>query len=769
MKVFIWMVGGLTLAALNSPATAAPEAPGPATVHPTAAAVMTVPQDPPPRSEWRLRSEVERALERAQRELERAQREGAFDQERMQREMERALRDTERQMRELDFEGVERLTREAERMARRVEDEFRLRWQDPPPLPPLPPIPPIPDLDLRALDVQVLADLDLQVPYLQVFADLDLQDIGRALDDFDYAFDYDFDYAFDYGFDHVLDLAIDIDSPVFDVGRSGRLLDLLELTYQDPQDPGLQRFNEAKTFLFDQRYQEAFERFRQVIEQFARSAYVDDAAFWASYALEQIRDRREEAFRSYQDFLQSYTGSPFVEHARANMVRLAGLLYRQGMEQYKQYIEEARGDEEDEIRLYALHALVQQEGEDAVGLIEGVLADGSASSRLKREAIDLLRRQSDPRAAQVLERTAREHADPEVRRQAISGLGSRQDRAGFDALTRLYPNERSVNARRYIADAAGAYRQADFAGEAAAFLARIIENDTDTDARRTAVSELKAFPNEIAMPHLRRLLERVTDETVKRSLLSAVASSKDPENIALLRSQIRTSTDERVQRAAVEYIGSIEGPEALDALIDIANENGTEAVRVEAVDQIGDFAGSRAATALIAIARSGAPVAVRREALDELGNRRTPESFAALREVATGAGDTGLRGKAVAELAGWGAEAAPVLQQIALNDAESDLRRTAVSALGGLGDGAGWDALVNVYQNSGETRLRRSALDYLWRINEERSLDTVIAAARADTDSEVRRHAVQMLGRSESERAKQALREILNIPPREGV
>jgi len=756
-------------------------------VAPAARSVAAVPQDIPRNRADRARREIERAMEQARRELDRLRVEERLDRD----GIERLMRESERYLREIDRTDFERLDREAREMTRELRDEFGRYWQDPPPVPPLPDIE-IPDLDLLELELMMLEmpELpqipplpDIEIPELDLLEfELQAQEMalamqGHALElqemefqDYETAidFDHDFEFAMDFAEEIAFDFAEDLDfARPFSPIRRGGLLTLLEMTWQDPQDPGVERFNEAKNLLFDGQYQEALERFRQVVEQYARSAYVDDAAFWASYALEQMRGHYEEAFSAYQEFITAYAESPFVEHARANMVRLAGRLYQQGMEQYKQFIEDARGDEEDEIRLYALHALVQQEGEDAVNLIEGVLSDGSGSSRLKREAIDMLRRLEDPGAVQLLERTARQHADPEVRRRAISGLGSRPDRSGFDALTRIYPSEQSVNARRYIADAAGNYRRAEFAADAAAFLARVAENDADSDVRRTAIGELKNFSDEIAMPHLRRLLERVSDGTVTRYLLSAIADSDDPANIPLLRSQITRSSDEGLQRAAVEYIGSIEGPEALDALIEIADGDYSEAVRTEAVDEIGDFEGSRATNALIGIARSNAPERVRREALDELGNRRTSESFSAVSAIATGGDDVRLRARAIAELRGWGAEAAPVLERIVLTDAESDLRRGAVSALGNLEEGAGWEALVTIYNTSEDTRIRSGALDYLWRINEENSLDTVIAAARADADSDVRRHAVQMLGRSENERARAALRELLNIPPRE--
>lgn len=645
----------------------------------------------------------------------------------LQLQIEEAMRAAERAMREID---LEQLQHQAQLM-------------------------------LDELDIGMLQEMEFDLEDFDFeFDELELQEMEHALDDFELVLpDFEFEMP-------------EIDFPPMApfAGRRGRggMLELLEMTYQQQGDPGLALYNEAKTLLFDEKYQEARQKFMDLADRFAQSIYVDDALFWAAWSQEHMRGQTEQAFQAYQEFLNRFAESPFVTHARTSMVKLAGELYRQGMEQYRQYIEAAQENREEDIRLYALNALAQQEDADVVTIVQGVLADGSASSRLKREAVNLLRRDDDPRAVQALETAAREHADPEVRARAISALGHREESGGFEALMRLYGNEQSVNARRYIVEATGRFRETDWAADAVDFLARVAREDENEDVRDRALSVLTHFSSGLTMPHLTSLLESMSDVDTRRTVLSVISRSEDPRRIPILIEEIRSGSDERTRRAAVSYLGRIEGPEALDALIGIANSNVTEAVRVTAVDEIGDFEGSKAAEALMEIARSSAPTAVRREALDELGNRRTSDSFTVLRGIALGQDEMAMRGRALSELRGWGAESAPVFEQIALNDSELEMRRDAVSALGRLEEGAGWDSLVKIYQNSEDTRIRSAVIDYLWRINEENSLDTIIQAAKSDADADVRRRAVQILGRSESPRAKQALREILNIPPVEG-
>ena len=647
--------------------------------------------------------------------------------------------------------------------------------QVPPPKPPLPPLPaeiPWPEIEWPEFEFDLIPPL-MDIAWDEL--DLAWEEIQQHWDEFQLEpphFDLEWDHfaleEFEFEWDELeFELEELVHMPMPFAGR-GRVLELLEMTPEQQGDPGLAHFNEAKALIFDERYQEAREKFLELIASYANSAYVDDAHFWASYALEHLRGQTEAAFRSYEEFLTNYPQSPFVEHARASMVQLAERLYRQGMEQYKDFIESARVGEEDEVQLYALQALSRMEDYDVIPSIEAILADGSKSSRLKREAVSMLRRLEDPRAVQVIEGAARENADPAVRRSSISALGSRRDRPSLQALTRLYQGERSVNARRYITDAVGAFRSTDFAGEAADFLARVARDDADEEVRSNAMAELAGFESGVSMPHLRSLLESATETDDRRMLLSAIARSEDPAAVGILSREARSGSDERVSRYAVGALGNIEGPEALDALIAIARSDLAEAVRMEAISEIGNNEGSKATDVLVELARSNAPEGVVREAIDELGNRQVPEAFETLRAIATGSGDSTVRRSALSELRRWEAQAVPTLEQIALNDAEQSMRRDAISALGGLEEGAGWDSLIRVYQSDSDSRLRMGALDYLWRISEERSMSTVIEAAKSDRDSEVRRHAVQLLGRSDSEAARRALQEILDIPPAGG-
>lgn len=544
-------------------------------------------------------------------------------------------------------------------------------------------------------------------------------------------------------------------------------LELLEMTYQQQVDPGLTTFNEAKLLLFEEKYRDARVRFLELIQKYADSGYVDDAAFWACVALERMTDQMENALKEYEEFIQQYSGSPFTEHAYANMIRLAGRLYNQGFEEYRELIEEAEQGSEDEIRLYALNALVGRKDADVVSIVEGVLADKSASSRLKREAIELLRRTEDQKAVQVLEGVAREHDDPEVRRSAILTLGARREKASFDVLVSLYSIEKSINGRRYIAIAAGPMRKTSHAAEVAAFLAGMVENDDAIEVKRQALGELTGFESEVSQPHLIRLMSLIEDPDLRRQMIYHLSVSEYSGIIRMLVDEISKSDNEQLREDVIRYLGRIRDPGKIEVLRSIVNSDLSQKIRAAAVAEMGHIEGTSLTSELIEIVQDkNAPSIVRHQALIELRSRQTEEVFEVIKDIALNSENRSLRQEAVTLLRrGWEKEAIPVLEEAALNDPEVNMRRNAVRSLGRFEGGVSWDALVGIYNNSSDPDCRILVLDSIWRIDEERSLDTVISAAKSDSDTGVRLHAVKILGRSDSEKAKEALKEILNIPP----
>src|SRR5690606_19344824 len=80
-------------------------------------------------------------------------------------------------------------------------------------------------------------------------------------------------------------------------------------------------------------------------------------------------------------------------------------------------------DENDE-RIMALNALLQMNAEQAMPLLERVLARRDACSvGLRRKAVFLVAQKRTDRTADVLLRAAREDPDAEVREQAVFWLG----------------------------------------------------------------------------------------------------------------------------------------------------------------------------------------------------------------------------------------------------------------------------------------------------------------------------------------------------------
>ena len=161
----------------------------------------------------------------------------------------------------------------------------------------------------------------------------------------------------------------------------------------------------------------------EVIRQYPRSAWVDDARFWSCYSLEKLNQPLEKVFQCYQDFIRAYPDSEWVKDAKSNMVRLSQALAKAGKPEYGTVIKSLEsGGEDEDIRMTALYALQNIGDEEALKTILG-LYDKAESRKLKQQIVFMLQDMETPEALAKLADIARKEPDEDVRRAALFALG----------------------------------------------------------------------------------------------------------------------------------------------------------------------------------------------------------------------------------------------------------------------------------------------------------------------------------------------------------
>lgn len=96
-------------------------------------------------------------------------------------------------------------------------------------------------------------------------------------------------------------------------------------------------FREAKSLMFQQKYDEAMSRYELLKLKYPDSQYCDDSEFWSAYILEQ-QGQHIMAFAAFQNLIQKYPGSPWVDDAMIHQIDLAEKFVREGQDSYRSFL-----------------------------------------------------------------------------------------------------------------------------------------------------------------------------------------------------------------------------------------------------------------------------------------------------------------------------------------------------------------------------------------------------------------------------------------------
>jgi HEAT repeat protein len=214
-----------------------------------------------------------------------------------------------------------------------------------------------------------------------------------------------------------------------------------------PQDPADSLYRAAREQLNRDNYRRAAEMFAQVYARYPRSDYAAQALYYQAFAL--YRNGRDEdlerALGALERLQERYSDSEVaLEDAESLQARISGELGRRGYaeeaeETYRRAHREGCTGE-DEIRIAALNALLQMSSEQALPILERVLAnrdDDECSVELRRKAVFLLSQHVDERTVDILLDLVRNDPDAEIRSQAVFWLSQVHGERTVEALEEI--------------------------------------------------------------------------------------------------------------------------------------------------------------------------------------------------------------------------------------------------------------------------------------------------------------------------------------------
>jgi len=339
------------------------------------------------------------------------------------------------------------------------------------------------------------------------------------------------------------------------------------------------------------------EQWRRAVEQFDRvialkGTKADQAMYWKAYAQKQA-SQRAEALETLAALRKAYPQSRSLEEARALEMDIRS--------SSGQAVNPAAIQDED-LKLYALQALSQQDPAQAVPLLERTIRGANSSPKLRERALFVLAQMTDPRARKILADAAKDDAHPEVQSKAIQYLGVHGGSENRALLAEVYQTSTNVSVKKRVLQAWMV------AGERTKILAAAT-GEKDPELRMAAIQQLGVMGGD---DELSKLYAQETAKEVKKRILQAMFVGGNAERLIVLA---KSETDPELRRTAIRNLGLMGHERTGATLVEIYGTDRDPAVRRAVVE--GLFL-QNSADALVTLARKESDPELKRRIVEKL-------------------------------------------------------------------------------------------------------------------------------------------------------
>ena len=275
---------------------------------------------------------------------------------------------------------------------------------------------------------------------------------------------------------------------------------------------------------------------------------------------------------------------------------------------------------DEEMKIMAIDAVMQNDTERAIPLVNRILQNQQASLRLRTRALEaLVRANSSSKAWDAVARVARDGSDPELQERAVQLVGNnfRENARNLQLLNEIYATTSTADVKRHI------LRSWASSGRKEAILSAA-KSDTNAEAREAAIRHLGEMR---ATADLMSLYASESDTRIRERILRAIANTDDWQKLLDIA---RTEKDENLRTRAVQYAGQSRSAGAADALTTLYGGTQDTATR-QAI--LRGLSHQRNAKQLIALARQETNPELKRQALQHLSRIKGEEVAAYLTEL----------------------------------------------------------------------------------------------------------------------------------------
>ena len=414
-------------------------------------------------------------------------------------------------------------------------------------------------------------------------------------------------------------------------------------------DPADSLYRAARTALNRNDYRRAASLFARIREDFPRSTYAPDALYWRAFALYRAGGTADlnAAVGELERQRREYPSARTRRDADELATRIRGELARRGDARAAERVAAtaagtprprpapsprpapARGGDNEDVRVAALNALLQMDAEQAMPLLQKVLArrdPGSAS--LRQKAVFLVSQKRTPETENLLLSVARNDPDPGVREQAVFWLSQvNTDRA----VTILGDILRTSSDAKLREKALFALSQQS-SPRAAQILRSVAESSTSPDLQEKAIFWIGQQGSPENAAYLRTLYSRVPNAKLKERTLFALSQMGGQGNDRWLLN-IANSGNEPIELRKKALFWAGQGGAPIGELVNLYDRVSGREMREQLIFVYSQRSERAATDKLIDIARREQDPNLRKKALFWLGQSKDPRAAQVLMEV----------------------------------------------------------------------------------------------------------------------------------------
>ena len=308
-------------------------------------------------------------------------------------------------------------------------------------------------------------------------------------------------------------------------------------------------YESGKSALDNHNYEKAVEIFDKVINAKNPFSHADGAYYWKAYALNKL-GKRDEALAALAELSKQFPQSSWLNDAKALQAEV---------QQAKGQPVSPENQADEDLRLYAINALMNSDADRAVPLLEGLLNNPKMSPKLKERALFVLAQSRADKAHEIVGRYAKGASNPDLQLTAVQYLGTFRSNDSRQLLADVYKSSSDVNVKRSVLRSFEMSRDTEH-------LTGIAKSERNVDLRREAVRQLGNIRDEQTAASLVAIYGTESDKNIKIEILNSLGNQGA---VKQLIECARKESDPELKRAAVRRLSEMKSKEALDFMAEL--------------------------------------------------------------------------------------------------------------------------------------------------------------------------------------------------------